>query len=503
MKRRRENPWTKEVLLLGLILLAFVIRTYHLDFQSLWRDEVDAVIFAQRDLSALLGNFGKVGENGPLYFLLLHFWVSLVGTREFAIRFLSVAAGVLAIPLAYRFGKQVWDARAGLLVALLITISPYHAWYSQEAKMYSSLAFLALLSLHLFLSAQARNRLSLWIGHMVVTALLPYIHLFALLIILVEGVWFLSLRQRYATAARKALLSLSCIIFPCLPLATWLVPTVLTPATTGYPRYGLMEMSIVLLRSFSLGMWPISSPLPLALFTSLFLAGLLYRGRGEVGEHERSVLRHQMAARRGIAFLLLLCFALPIVVVYLVSLSRPIFAERYLIIVLPVYYLLVAGGLMVISQKSRVVFAICLSLIALFSLHAIWTQGHTKIKADFRAAARFFAMHAEPDEPVVFLMPYIRHAFAYYHPGRINRVEVPCLGQNINEESVAGAMREAISGHPRAWLILSEAEFCDSSGLIKAWFEANGQRVFENWFSYIEVRGYDLDQAAMIPNPGG
>jgi uncharacterized membrane protein len=87
----------------ALVLASFALRAYHLDFQSLWRDEVDTIAFTTRALPRLLATFTRPKENGPLYFLLLRPWIALTGDSEFSVRFFSLAFGVLAIPLAYAF----------------------------------------------------------------------------------------------------------------------------------------------------------------------------------------------------------------------------------------------------------------------------------------------------------------------------------------------------------------------------------------------------------------
>lgn len=98
----------------GLILLAFALRAYHLDHQSLWRDEVDALRFALFPLPKLLETFTQGGWNGPLYFLLLRVWVAAVGQTEFVLRFPSLLGGVLAVPLTYALGQiHGLDIRAG------------------------------------------------------------------------------------------------------------------------------------------------------------------------------------------------------------------------------------------------------------------------------------------------------------------------------------------------------------------------------------------------------
>ncbi len=474
--------------LVGLILLAFAIRVYHLDFQSLWRDEVDSVIFAQRDIPALVANFVRTGENGPLYFLVLHHWISLTGISEFSLRFFSVAFGVLTIPLVYLFGRRLLDGSIGLLAAFLVALSPYHVWYSQEARMYSLVAFLALLSLHLFRLALQRNQWHLWVGYVVVTSLALYIHLFTVLMILVEGAWFGLLWRRHRDAARSALIALACLTLPYLPIAMWhIIPALVSPPSIMvYYPYGLMEMMRILLAAFSLGLRPITGPWPLVLFASLFLAGLFYRGGGTISTPWRTLLPSWR--------IVLLCIYvfLPILATYLVSLRRPTFTDRYLIFILPGYYLLLASGLLVVKRRSMIVFALCIALVAFYSLCAVWVQDHTRIKADFRGAARYFAAHAQPNDLIIFLMPYVRHAFSYYHPEEVNWVDPPYTNSGVGEEEVAGAMEKATMGYERVWLFLSEADFWDSSGLVEGWFHDNAQLVDESRFSYIELRCYSM-----------
>ena len=49
--------------LLSLVLLAFGLRLYRLDYQSLWRDEMDAILFARGEVSALIPLFITPGHN--------------------------------------------------------------------------------------------------------------------------------------------------------------------------------------------------------------------------------------------------------------------------------------------------------------------------------------------------------------------------------------------------------------------------------------------------------
>src|SRR4051812_47067784 len=67
------------ILLVALFtLLAFVLRRFHLGSESLWFDEADIVGRARQPVSVLMQGFVQAGENGPLYTLLLHYWLALL-----------------------------------------------------------------------------------------------------------------------------------------------------------------------------------------------------------------------------------------------------------------------------------------------------------------------------------------------------------------------------------------------------------------------------------------
>ncbi|MBM3135635.1 MAG: glycosyltransferase family 39 protein, partial [Chloroflexi bacterium] len=111
----REVPGSKfqvpGSLLIGLILLAFGLRVWGLGAQSLWWDESLSLYRAGQSLPAILSNqivltdgtnsVPTVDNHPPLYFLLLAATTRLAGNSEFALRFFSLAASVLLVPLLY------------------------------------------------------------------------------------------------------------------------------------------------------------------------------------------------------------------------------------------------------------------------------------------------------------------------------------------------------------------------------------------------------------------
>src|SRR5512135_58689 len=172
--------------LLITILLAFILRSGSLTYQSLWRDEVDAIRFALAPLPDLIKTFTQPGFNGPLYFLMLRGWIDLAGQSEFAVRFPSLFFGVISIVLIFVLGKRLFNRSIGLIAAILFTFSAYQVWYSQEAKMYTLISALALAAIYFLRRGIEEGHAKFWIGVVVTTSLAMYAHILAALLIPVE-----------------------------------------------------------------------------------------------------------------------------------------------------------------------------------------------------------------------------------------------------------------------------------------------------------------------------
>ena len=118
------------------------MRILRLGFQPLWWDEGYSVWFATHPLAQMAALTAQ-DIHPPLYYALLHGWAALLGTGPAALRLLSVAVGVLTIPLLYLVARRMLSARAALLAAFLLTINPLHVYYSQEVRMYGLVALLS------------------------------------------------------------------------------------------------------------------------------------------------------------------------------------------------------------------------------------------------------------------------------------------------------------------------------------------------------------------------
>ena len=132
--------------LVATLLLAYGLRVYRLGSESLWYDETVSVHLATKNIPELVAH--TAGDiHPPGYYLLLHAWSQVAGSSDFSSAYLSLFFGLLLVALAYRLGRLVFGADVGLLAALLVALSPYNLWYSQEVRMYTLGAVLGMVVL--------------------------------------------------------------------------------------------------------------------------------------------------------------------------------------------------------------------------------------------------------------------------------------------------------------------------------------------------------------------
>lgn len=150
----------KKYLLWIILSLGLILRLLNLDALGIWEDEkysllnsigisetttISKHVFSSADIwkNNTLENIQKAniiddGSNAFFYTSLLHFWIQLFGTSDFAIRLMSVLFGVLIIYLIYKLSLKIYQSeRAALFAAVIAAIHPLLIRYSQEARSYS------------------------------------------------------------------------------------------------------------------------------------------------------------------------------------------------------------------------------------------------------------------------------------------------------------------------------------------------------------------------------
>ena len=184
--KRRHSP----MLLLLIILVAFALRVYRLDAQSLWYDEGVTATLTQQSLSELTAWTAR-DIQPPLYYYVVAGWGRMVGWSEWSLRFVSAWWGVLIVPLMAQLAHRLVRAPTIALAATVLSaLHPLLIYYSQEARMYTMVVTLGIVAGYLFLHAIDSDRINgkvnraAWIQYVLVATASVYTHYFAFFLLL-------------------------------------------------------------------------------------------------------------------------------------------------------------------------------------------------------------------------------------------------------------------------------------------------------------------------------
>ncbi len=185
MNLKRYLPEDRSIYILwSILVVSFILRCWHLTFQSYWLDELHTMNEADPNISwsALFSYLKCCDQHPPLYFILCRFCFAIFGHTELVGRFISLLFGTAGVWAMWLLGKEFLDRRLGLIAAALTGFNYFHIVYSQEARNYIVVFFFAVLSFVYFvrLLKQLKNKNA--ILYAVFTLLMMYTHYYGLFV---------------------------------------------------------------------------------------------------------------------------------------------------------------------------------------------------------------------------------------------------------------------------------------------------------------------------------
>lgn len=442
----KENFW-----LVALALVGAGVRVFDLGAQSLWLDELFSVFLARRDLGAIIAGTAQ-DTMPPLYYLLLHFALQ-VGSDEAVVRALSCLFSVATVPLFYSLARQLFDARVTILATLALALNPFHVLFAQEARMYTLLAFLTLASFVFFIHAWRDNRTRDWWLFALMQTLAFYTHSLAFLNLLALDVFALTQRAQLRTRGRGLIIA---HLIVGMLFAPWVFVMRQQVARVQSGFWGALPSPLVLVATPHLFLFSNTTPIllvPIGLFAALTILAWV-----------------ALAARRtesndALALLFAACVALvPLVTLFAISLARPMFVERTLIVSSFGWYLVVAWG--VLNAPPRILNRIlgAVGLVVMLASLMNYFFNPEMHKPPFRDAARVLVAQFQEGEGVVHTSDSSALAFMYYAPQLPNEFlagDPDYMNETTRGRSgrIAGlvprALDDVVTGHARVWLVVA------------------------------------------------
>lgn len=476
-----------------LVLLSFLIRVYNLSFESFDMDEADGVAFASRPLIEAITLFTRPGENGPLYYLLLKIWMYLVGSSEFAIRFLAVMPGVLSVPLLYNLALKVSGRREGLIAAVLVTFSSFLLYYSQMNKMYSLVLMTSIISCYLLLRALEEGKWKLWGLYAFFVTLSMYLHIFAALMIPWHLAYYLWKAKGRTWPLAPGLAAFAAVTLPYLPLGFLRLNMLATPSALGRLYFGPQSplgMVSTLSREYGTSFDQLPSTLLYSFFvgmTGLGLVSLLSKSRSRL------------------SLFLVIGLVVPIFMTYLmVALGAPLFSSRYLIITLPVFFLLWAGAISLLREHLGILAYTIVALVVILN-GARWAQTTIygqQFREDWRDGSLYLRERITSDDLLILPRPNVANAFRYYAGDHPAILSADAALPEDSKDQLGPAFHKAIEGRKEIWVMRNYYQEGDLEH-IRPWLEANAYVLDHVNFPGIFITHYSVgesvDKAALHP----
>ncbi len=510
--------------LAALTLGGLLLRVLSMDSRGLWLDEAVTVAQANQSVGGIIRSLAT-GVHPPLYHILMHYWITVFGTGEIALRSFSVLLGTLAIPAAFWAGQRLYDRRTGLVAAALVAFSPFQIWYSQEARMYEMLFLAGLLSTAFLVLAARENRKALWAGYLFWTLVGMFTHYFFAFLVVGQLVYFVvgEVADKEAAARSDGRAraewwrpwglfadvdtlwpAFLCALVTLVAFLVWVYYAAHVQAPTdnaivgsisgsglGYgqeaPRLALRFNDIALLAvQMTVGfhaqltmdtlvaMWPLA-------ISFVFVTMHLFR---QMTAHTRLLLAGV------IGMLLMLAVG---------QWQGQILASRYFMAVAGALWLLMAWLLARLKGRAaRWVTALLVVFAAVAWLDQSYAP-HNAMRYDNREALQEVARSWRPGNTMIYLPFYLDPLTGYYLPPSIPAHGFPEYGAFAHLRDSQGEidtdLRSVVGSSPRVWLFVSFqniTELKNDAYAVRYWLKHQGYTVTEDrQLNQVELLRYD------------
>ena len=420
-------------LALAEVLLGFSIVVAHSGVKSFWLDEAVAIRIV-RDWATLITELsGNEGAKHWLYHLPI-FLMLMAGDSEFWLRSYSVFFAAATVPIVLVLGRRIGGNKVGLAAALMFSVNHNLVAHAQEARMYTMLVFFTAAAMYLFIRANREPKLLNWLGFIGTGTLAIFTHVFGVLTIL----------SLVCTAIFKMLRPLAML------------------------RIGASTMSIFMLAGAVIGLMgssgmggPLTTdwiPLP----TARTILGLAHFVSGQTlpwwfhvvvlmitAACSLGLIKHKKIDRWG-SGVVLFCLILPIAAVVVASYAVvPMFLNRYLIMCMVPYALIVAIAFN--QLRNDVLVAAAAIMFVISPARNVYGEYH-KPREDWRSAVTFLQQYTTIDDGVIFLPSYMAVPYGVYQQRFVTSGQWQHLPVELDGNAFAKNNDQA-TRRPRIWLV--------------------------------------------------
>jgi len=472
-------------ILLMVLLIGSFIRFYNIGSESFWLDEgataleiknyslKQILIHTMADGKILPDYYPQYDYSLPGYYAFVKIWTNVFGTSEASFRSFSALLGSISLLLIFYLARCLFDEKIALMSTFLASINLTLVWFSQEARQYSFLLFLSLLSLLFLLKMLNDGKVKYVIGFLAVNFLIIYSQNTWILFIFFEGAYALyriyldySLKKAVSKTNKRIILAfilLSIVYIPIISIAIFSDTSTISlygrPKAAEIAKFGAQLTGWLYpsesLRQKIYDLNPKLTFYELTLIASFFINLLIIGAFFLIG-----IVKSYNLRRESSIFLASLFFAPPLLSL-LISYAHPaitnIFMLKQVIYIIPAYLIIASVGLMKSKYKTLAITAIFITGAIL--LHAYYANFD---KQQFRDAANFLKENGGND-PIFINIDTAQVIFKFYY------------GESDNAKGVKSPeeLQALLKDTDSFWMLITFTKYSDPEGSIRKFLDQN------------------------------
>lgn len=499
-----KNKFLLSICFFTIAIFSLAVNSFLLYSQSIRLDESQSIWIATKTVPAIL-RFTAGDVHVPLYGIILHFWIQLFGTDIIIVRTLSLLFFIVSLPVIYLFAKESSTKYIALLTVSLFCLSPFVMWFSSEARMYTLFVFVTSLNHLFFLRMIRSNGKKYKFEYFLSTVFGFYTHYFFIFLIITQGIFVL--KEFILNIFREKNIDSNSLItiiskqkkLPLLFIGItvsalgFLIPWILYVFTLGSfsnakpllpspTSYNIFQTFVNFIFGFQsqpiqtalVALWPLAVMILFFIFT-----------------------RKKSVSLVNTDYFILVTF-LPIILVFAISYFRAIFLSRYLILVVPTLFFIIAWEFA--NYPRRISFIMTsVFVISMFGLLIYQnTSEVTPVREDYRQVANYLGIYATPKDIIAVTAPFTIYPIEYSYEGkaristipewnRYSEGSIPAFSENNLEEQIKRYKKQ----YAKIIVVFSYDQGYEVN--IRKYFDLNYQLVGNKSFSPgLDVRSYKL-----------
>jgi mannosyltransferase len=377
----------------ALVGLNLLLKSFYLNANEIAGDEPFSIRVAQMPITDIL-SYLSIGNNPPLFELLLSVVVKTAGITLPWVRLISLLASSLTVVYIYLIGLR-FSQRAALVSSLLFTFATFQFSFAHEARTYALFNLLSCASVFYFFLIKDKTRLH-WSHFLfgVSCLLLIYSHYFGCVLLLIEFCWLVLFRRNQP----QTMLLIVGVFVVCFVLFSPQLYFLYSRLGNNLSEQWLERPPLSALYINMMKM--LNAPVTTVVCCILFLAATVLL--------LKKIKRVDLSSER---LFILFWFVLGYGGLFLVSFFIPVFLDRYLVFLsAPLYLLIPLCIAFVFNQKTARFVHIGIVLLFVFSVNINPSNGR-----NWSPTIETIKQTKGPHTCVLIIPDWIQNNFSYHY----------------------------------------------------------------------------------------